>query len=217
MISLLRQGNQTPKGVSIGNLKVELKKITKKINEYEGKKKGALNEYSHEFASFIQTKNVIIIDDFLCTGTSVKNFLEDNLEDIRRLKDVKFLFLFLEATSIGRDTINSFIADNELVNVKIAYGQDSVNVDNAIQQDTRFDYFTFKIEEEKINENFGLGKSDYQCRTAIATFINSPNSNCRFLNSRGTGKWEPLFERENRREINIDSEALKDVIAIYAD
>lgn len=210
----LRNKEKNVSNKNIAKIKKDLEYIKKQIKECESKKKGVLNEYLQSYVSLIQVQNIIIIDDFLCTGTSIKGFMEENLVLLQSLKDVQFLFLFIEATSEGIRNIKDFIKSNNLTNVKIIYGDESINVDSKIAL-SEFDLNTFHTEECRITSQFALQESDYQCRTAIASFVNSPNSNCRFLNSKGNGSWEPLFEREIRKEVDINHEVLNDVSTIY--
>lgn len=215
LISKLQAGEPIPKGTNIKKISADIRNVKDKIKKKESEKSGILNVYLLDYVSLIQVKNVVIFDDFLCTGTSVNNFINDNVKYLKELSDVQFLFLFLESTSTGKMEVEKTIKMNELFNVRIAFGMEAINVDNEVKKKSQSDLKIFQQEEERIENLFVLEKSKYQCRTAIATFINSPNSNCNFLCGRGNGEWQPLFERKIHPKININHEIINDTIKNY--
>lgn len=212
LISKLQAGEPIPKGIDIKKISADIKNVKYKIKKKENEKSGILNVYLLDYVSLIQVKNVVIFDDFLCTGTSVNNFINDNVKYLKELSDVQFLFLFLESTSTGKVEVEKTIKMNKLFNVEIASGMEAINVDNEVKKKSQSDFKIFQQEEERIESLFVFEKSKYQCRTAIASFINSPNSNCNFLCSRGNGEWQPLFERKIHPKINVNHEILNDTI-----
>ena len=215
LISKLQAGEPIPKGTNIKKISADIKNLKHKIKNKENEKSVILNVYLLDYVSLIQVKNVVIFDDFLCTGTSVNNFINDNVKYFKELIDVQFLFLFLESTREGKVEVEKTIKMNELSNVRIAFGVEAINVDNEVEKKSQSDLKIFQQEEERIENLFVFEKSKYQCRTAIASFINSPNSNCNFLCSRGNGEWQPLFERKIHPKININHEIINDTIKNY--
>lgn len=216
LISKLKAGEPIPKDADVKTISDKIKLVKKKICNKGSEKSGLLNAYLLDNVSLIQAKNVVIFDDFLCTGTSVNDFIEENIEYFKKLSDVQFLFLFLESTTIGRRKVEKTIEANKLSNVKIGFEVESINVDHEIENLSQSDFEIFQQEEDRIESLFDFEESEYQCRTAIASFINSPNSNCNFLCSRGNGKWHPLFERKVHPKINVNQEILEDTIRRYS-
>lgn len=201
---------------SLKKLSNRLKEVNRQIRSFESKKSSLLNSYKQNYVSLIQVKNVIIFDDFLCTGTSVNKFINTNIEYIRKLSDVKILFLFIESTSIGKSKVDKTITDKNLKNVEVKSSVQSINVDEKVKEESEEKFRIFKTEEEKIESEFNLYKSRYGCRTAIASFVNAPNSNCSFLSNKGNGGWLPLFERATHKKVDFDEEVLKDVVEGYS-
>lgn len=216
LISKLKAGEPIPKDVNVKTITDKIKLVKKKICNKEREKSGLVNAYLLENVSLIQAKNVVIFDDFLCTGTSVNDFIKENIKYFKKLSDVQFLFLFLESTTIGKKEVEKTIEMNELSNVKIGFEVESVNVDNEIKNISQSAFKIFQQEEDRIESLFDFEESKYQCRTAIASFFNSPNSNCNFLCSRGNGKWHPLFERKIHPTIDVNKEILEDTIKRYS-
>ena len=190
---------------SINILRSNIKIKESQINTY-------INEYRRSYTLPLQTRNIYIFDDFLCTGSSVDEFLRKNSTIIKSLVDVKIHFLFLEATEIGISKITNTIKELTLDNVQFSYGKISLNIDEEVANE--FPIEILNREEHRLNEEFNLPKGSYECRTAIATYINAPNSNYNFLNCRGHG-WQPLFERENRVSEKINLENLNEVVKVY--
>ena len=215
LISKLQNKTIQDNNNNIKKLTDELKRVTEDINTAKKQQNEVLNKYLLNNVLLIQVKNVIIFDDFLCTGTSVNNFITNNIEFIKQLNDVQFLFLFIEATNVGQDKVEETIEKHKLKNVEIRFGIQSINVDCEVKKQRKLDFELFKQEEERIEKLFGINESSYQCRTAIASFINAPNSNCNFLSNKGNGNWVPLFERNIHQRIDVNQEIINDTVRRY--
>lgn len=155
----------------------------------------------------LEDKNIIFIDDFLCSGKSTKAFIEKNKEEIRTLRGYgyQFYILYLSVSKEGKAEVDATIREcfNEDFNaIKIIPYTTSININEAIKKKFHEDN-TFRLEVNRINEEFDLKDSAYNPKTALASFISSPNSNYAFFTQRGkNNKWIPAFPRENKLKKN---------------
>ena len=197
----------------LNKIKNKIKSNNKNIDQIDSELNKIFNDYEKKNAKWLQTKNIFVFDDFLCSGSSVESSLNvTNIELIKLLKDVNFYFLFLEATQEGIKRVNEIIQNNELNNVHIWYINESINVKNEIENIDRIT--TFDEERRILNDKYNLRESEYLCKTAIASFINTPNSNYSFLKDEGNG-WKPLFKREIRKPIPVNKDNLKNLCDFY--
>ena len=194
-------------------IKKEIKSNEKKIKQTQSEINEIINDYEKKNAKWLQANNIFVFDDFLCSGSSVASSLTDkNIEIINVLKDVNFYFLFLEATQDGVEKVNEIIQNNELNNVDILYLYDSINVKNEIENIDKITIFDDEV--RFLNDKYNLHESKYNCKTAIASFINTPNSNYSFLKDEGNG-WTPLFKREIRKPVRVNKDNLKNLCNLY--
>lgn len=152
------------------------------------------NDHGHE----IKAKNIFIIDDFLCSGTSVNNFakkVEPYIKDIKKT----IYFIFLEATKEGKDMVESsdlFKGFSHLKICNIYISEDfEKNVLNSESERKRFQQIKMKLYKEyNLKDN-----SRYKPHTAMSSFVNAPNSNFAFLSlKKKESKWFFPFPRNKR-------------------
>ena len=154
-------------------------------------------------------KRVIIFDDFLCSGSSTIEFITENKEKFIKLSDIKFLLVYLEATESGYRKVCKCIDDNGIDNLFVRYNQISIDIEKSVRENN-YNFELFKSAVSKINDEYGLSESKYFKATAIATYMNSPNSNYAFLISNGSkGLWKPLFKRKLSLKEDKKSELTK--------
>ena len=152
------------------------------------------NDHGHE----IKAKNIFIIDDFLCSGTSVNNFakkVEPYIKDIKKT----IYFIFLEATKEGKDMVESSDLFKDFSHLKICniyISEDfEKNVLKSESERKRFQQIKMKLYKEyNLKDN-----SHYKPHTAMSSFVNAPNSNFAFLSlKKKESKWFFPFPRNKR-------------------
>ena len=174
----------------------EIKNISKKnISEIQSN----LNSIRRHHGFDIDSENVVIIDDFLCSGSSLKNFLKKRKKYIENI-DKKFYFVFLEVLKESRTEIEDLIQKEDFgEKVKIIFVNESLNYElNVLQSEEKI--LEFKEIKSKIYEKYNI-KDDvnYEVKTHIASYLNAPNTNYGFLsNKTQDGNWKYPFPRSKR-------------------
>lgn len=196
------------------------KEITKKKNmnrQLEDKLQKI--EKISELKKTLEHKNIVFIDDFLCSGKSASGFIEKNQREIKKLSELGYTFylFFLSMTHEGEEkmnnTINKCFGKGEKI-IKVSSYTTSVNINTEIKKKFKEDK-TFNKEVQRINDIYNLKESQFNTKTALASFINSPNSNYAFFTQTGkNNKWIPAFPRENSSLNSFcrNQKVLKDLI-----
>lgn len=165
----------------------ELTEIEKKIDEIN-------QDHGHEF----EAKSIIIVDDFLCSGTSVEKFLKAVNLSMKKI-DKKIYLVFLESTKEGRERVEGGSVFKGLSNIKICSLETAINFEKEIlKSDKERDAFNKNKKEVykryRINDN-----TLYKPHTIFSSWVNAPNSNFGFLSMNNKEKgWEAPFPRSNR-------------------
>ena len=187
----------------ISNKKKILKDKSKKLKKDINSKRTVIDKHKKN----TRIKNYIFIDDFLCSGNSVSTFIDKNKDVFLNLgyRGYKFKLLCLAVTEEGLEKVNEIILSYRLREViSIEFDKICSNMEYKINE--KYGNNNFFIEEKtRVNEIFNLRESEYCMDTAIASYINSPNSNYAFYTQVGEQKkWIPAFPREN---ISLDKDA----------
>lgn len=150
--------------------------------------------HKHDFAS----TNVVIIDDFLCSGTSLVNFLKNTEEYILKI-DKQIYFVFLEATEKGLQKVYSDSIYKSLEEkIKIIPIRKSIDYRKNILVDKEVNDFDKII--GRVYQKFEIEDDiHYEVKTVLASFMNAPNTNYGFLsNIKVNSKWKYPFPRSKR-------------------
>ncbi|MFC5649467.1 hypothetical protein ACFPYJ_10040 [Paenibacillus solisilvae] len=187
------------------------KSIKIRIREIEASKNKREQQIENFYQNYLSVKNLIIIDDFIGTGTSVKNLLEDIAKIITGSKIKIKLFLWvIEASKSGIETIVKRAKELK-IEINISFYIESIDVlaENSIFSSDKI--IEVKAVIKKINVQHGLKRSIYCKNHAIASFVNAPNNNLTLL-SEGNSAWTALFLRtkRNKDERVMSSIELKD-------
>lgn len=151
-------------------------------------------------SKYLDTKNLIIIDDFIGTGDSMMKFFKDCINLIKVL-EVKIYIIVLETSLDGEETILGFAQHNQ-IDVTIMSGNYSKDV---LEKDYIFEKSNVTQVSQKIellNKKFKINKNIYCKNHAIATYVNAPNNNLTLLSSKSK-TWHPIFLRKKKNEKKI--------------
>lgn len=209
--------------VKYANSSNELQKIYKawskyaKIVDQNGDLVNNSNEKIKEKLErdYIGIKRIFLIDDFVGTGSSVKNFLRQNNITIKELTALKLEinFIFIAGTNFGFDEIQQTIESYELENVSLYYFEKiieffDIHLNNKVLVENEINIIEKKLNELYSIHNIRPGK--YNRNTAISSFHNAPNCNIPLLIN-STDSWDALFERKKRYKTReVDKSTLKD-------
>lgn len=180
---------------------VRIKPLKKKINKLNSEKNKLQNLENNSLEKngedFLYIENIVIVDDFVGTGKSVSEFIVENQQEIKKLFFINYLFLCIETTEDGLNVINQTLKELEIDNFSIFFYR---KAENYIDNDILFDSHEKELLKgalENIQKKYKLYNSDFLANTAIASFMNAPNSNITIL-SKKNPSWVPLFERKKR-------------------
>ena len=165
--------------------------------EYESKKReksNLLKDHKHEF----DAKNILIVDDFLCSGTSLIKLLE-SISSYAIDLDKMIYFVFLEATKEGKLAVENNPIFKSFNNVKIYNLNTAINYEEDILS-SKEEVKEFKSNKEEIYREFKLSDDRrYNPKTMFSSFVNAPNSNYAFLSlPPKDGDWLTPFPRKKR-------------------
>lgn len=184
-----------------------------KIKKLEAEKNSIFNEFERKYRLRLSVDKIIVFDDFLCSGESIKTFIIENESHIKALETtgIHIFFVVLETTKDGQEKIQNLLVERKITNITLLKGEVSLDITELIKQSFMIDLFY--QEQERITSEFNLGKKKYFPDTAIACFSTSPNTNYLFLNKKGENsdgvKWLPLFERELKVSPSINKDEIK--------
>lgn len=191
-------------------------KITKRIdaikNDLDKKNEDISKEIDIFNHKYFHIKNIVIIDDFIGTGTSVVKLIKKIHGSLKRL-DIKIYLWVVETSIAGKEEIEE-IAKVRGINIEIMYFKISINV---LENNTIFSsqYIkTVKSMVKKINQQFGLKDSLFCKNHAIASFVNAPNNNLTLLSDESR-KWKAIFfrtKRKERKSEKVNNNELKDIL-----
>jgi hypothetical protein len=209
----------------IQNLQKELnvnsynKKVTSKINKRISileakinKRDCSVSDLVKKFTeNYFSVKNIVIIDDFIGTGSSVVNFLKKIDEIIGGSKIQVRLFIWvIEASASGMKEIEEKAKELN-IKINISFYKKSIDV---LAADIIFTCETENVVKEMItdiNKRYGLRRGQYCKNHAIASFVNAPNNNLTLL-SEESSSWTALFLRtkRNKNERKLSKDEIKD-------
>lgn len=185
------------------------KQCTQKLLSFQGKKTFYL-------------ENIILVDDFIGSGSSVINLLTELGEELHLLQNfINFYFICLEASEKGIQSINEKLSELKISNFHIINYTEATDILNNSSIFTDEEQVEINNIVKKIEEDYGLQKNPkYSMNTAIASFMNAPNNNVTILSLKNA-LWYPLFERKQRSQKkvmanrNFDENQFKDKFRSY--
>lgn len=165
--------------------------------EYESKKREKsklLRDHKHEF----DAKNILIVDDFLCSGTSLIKLLEKISSYVIGL-DKMIYFIFLEATKEGKLAVENNPIFKSFNNVKIYNLNTAINYEEDILSSKK-EVNEFRSNKEELYRKYKLSDDRrYNPKTMFSSFVNAPNSNYAFLSLPPKDEdWLAPFPRKKR-------------------
>lgn len=165
--------------------------------EYESKKREKsklLKDHKHEF----DAKNILIVDDFLCSGTSIITFLK-KISPYAIGLDKTIYFIVLEATKEGKLAVENDPIFKKFNNVKIYNLNTAINYEEDILSSKK-EVDEFRSNKEELYRKFKLSDDKrYNPKTMLSSFANAPNSNYAFLSLPPKDEaWLTPFPREKR-------------------
>lgn len=175
---------------------IEKNKITA-TREYESKKReksNLLKDHKHEF----DAKNILIVDDFLCSGTSLITLLK-KISPYAIGLDKMIYFIFLEATKEGKLAVENNPIFKNFKNVKIYNLNTAINYEEDILSSKK-EVDEFISNKEELYRKFKLSDDKrYNPKTMFSSFVNAPNSNYAFLSLPPKDEdWLTPFPRKKR-------------------
>ncbi|WP_284037066.1 hypothetical protein [Neobacillus sp. 114] len=192
-------------------------KIQKQISKVQARKdkrqlrsKELVEEYHLNYYS---VKNMIIIDDFIGTGTSVVKLLKEINRIIGNSEiSINIIFCVIEASETGIKEIEE-VAKKLGIQIQIKFYEKSTDVlaENIVFSSDNINGVKEMI--KNINRKNRLKVSTYCKNHAIASFVNAPNNNLTLL-SEESSSWTALFLRTKRKVDNreVSSDELKDTM-----
>lgn len=176
-----------------------IREIKKRQKAIQSEKQTRLNTVRKHHGFDIDSENVVIVDDFLCSGSSLNKFLSDTKIYIENI-DKKFYFVFLEVLEEARIEIEeSILRENISEKVIIIYVNKSLNYEqNVLQSEEKKSEFR-KIKTE-LYERYNIkDDANYKVKTHVASYLNAPNTNYGFLSNKTQEEgWKYPFPRSKR-------------------
>lgn len=183
------------------NTKKKKKIVTKEYKPKEREKSKLLEDHKHEF----DAKNILIVDDFLCSGTSIIKLLK-KISPYASDLDKKIYFIVLEATKEGKYAVENDPIFKKFNNVKIYNLNTAINYEKDILSSEK-EVNEFRSNKEEIYRKFKLDDDDnYNPKTMFSSFVNAPNSNYAFLSLPPKDEdWLTPFPRKkrSRRKVKV--------------
>lgn len=169
----------------------------KELHEIDSKIKKIDQDHGHEF----NARNIIIVDDFLCSGTSVIKFLKA-VDFLNKNIDKKIYFVFLEATKEGRKRVENERVFKELSDIKICSLEIAIDFEKQILKNEK-ERIAFNKNKNEVYKRYKIhDKGQYRPFTILSSWVNAPNSNFGFLSMNSEEKgWKAPFPRSNRSRI----------------
>lgn len=153
---------------------------------------------SHQKQTFY-LENIILVDDFIGSGSSVINLLTEIGEDLQLIQSfINVYFICLEASEKGIQSINEKLSKLKISNFHILNYTEAIDILNNSSMFTEEEQVEINKIVKTIEDDHDLQRNPkYSMNTAIASFMNAPNNNVTILSFKND-HWCPLFERKQR-------------------
>lgn len=193
-LSANKTGNRADDKSIDRKIKKNKNTATKKYKSKKHEKNNILKDHKHEF----DAKNILIVDDFLCSGTSLITLLK-KISPYAIGLDKMIYFIFLEATKEGKLAVENNPIFKNFNNVKIYNLNTAINYEEDILSSKR-KVDEFRSNKEELYRKFKLSDDErYNPKTMFSSFVNAPNSNYAFLSLPPKDEdWLTPFPRKKR-------------------
>lgn len=193
--------------------RAQLKSIMKQIKKLEFKindiYKNIVEEGEYNKIYLEKINCIVLMDDFIGSGKSVKKFFDahkDMISDIKEYKpDFYFIILVLECTVQGKTVIEQYSTENN-ISIRII----NYSVARSIFEENHIFGSSERVEESKcvllelVQKKRIKIFSDFNMNLAVASFINAPNNNFPLLITENH-RWTPLFKRKIKSDKRTDT------------
>lgn len=193
------------------------KTLRKKETELIKIQKFIDKDFKSKEAEVFYIKNMIFVDDFIGSGSSIIKLLKKTFNELLFLQDhINFFVLCLEASAEGLKNIDLKKKELGIYNFHVCnlnVAKDILNDETIFNQEEQ-KKFTDIL--KKVEKKYKLSYSEkYTTNTAVASFMNAPNNNVSIISVKND-YWLPIFERKKRNINKIknfrqgDQKALND-------
>lgn len=155
--------------------------------------------FSSQGKQTLYLENIILVDDFIGSGSSVINLLTEIGNELYLLQSfINFYFICLEASEKGIQNINEKLRELKISNFHILNYTEAIDILNNSSIFTEEEQVEINKIVKTIEDDYDLQiNPKYSMNTAIASFMNAPNNNVTILSFKND-QWCPLFERKQR-------------------
>lgn len=193
----------------------DISKAIKVIKEKINKKNSSIIKEIEEFKkNYYYVKDIVIIDDFIGTGTSGENLIKDLAKELDGTDiDISFHLWVLETSMDGKKKIEE-LADSLGIKLEIKSNEISKNVLEENKVFSSNEILMAKETVDSITKEFNIPLSSFSKNHALASFVNAPNNNLELL-SNESDQWKALFlriKRGNKDKVTLNSNELKDIM-----